>query len=351
MSASQKSAVAPGDAAAPAPGGAAASTRAIAATRAGGPEVLELREVPLPVVGDGELLVQVAAVGVNFIDTYRRAGIYPVDYPSVLGTEGSGVVVAAGAHAEGFAVGDRVVWSDAPGSYAGHVVVPAARALAVPAQIDLQVAAALPLQGLTAHYLATSTYPVRDGDQVLIHAGAGGVGLLLTQLAVARGAHVVTTVSTAEKAELSRTAGAHHVINYRELADMSTELPPLVRAATDGGAHVVYDSVGKDTFDASLASLRRRGTLVLCGGSSGQVPPFEIQRLNASGSLFLTRPTLGDYVATRAELVERADELFDAVLAGRLSVRIGATFPLAEAAAAHTALEGRRTTGKVLLLP
>lgn len=332
-------------------GPSAPTTPAIVAARAGGPEVLELRDVPVPAPGDGELLVQVAAVGVNFIDTYRRSGVYPIRYPSVLGTEGSGVVVGAGAHTEGFTIGDRVAWSDAPGSYAGHVLVPAARALAVPAQIDLEVAAALPLQGLTAHYLATSTYPVRTGDQVLVHAGAGGVGLLLTQLAVARGAHVVSTVSTEAKAELSRAAGAHHVINYRELTDLSAELPPLVRAATDGGAHVVYDSVGKDTFDASLASLRRRGMLVLCGGSSGQVPPFEIQRLNAGGSLYLTRPTLGDYVATRSELVERADELFDAVLAGTLSVRIGATFPLAEAAAAHTALEGRRTTGKVLLIP
>ncbi|WP_066463365.1 quinone oxidoreductase family protein [Sanguibacter suarezii] len=333
------------------PGSPPATTAAVLATRAGGPEVLELREIPVPVPGEGELLVRVAAAGVNFIDTYRRSGVYRIDYPSVLGSEGAGVVVDAGPGTEGFAVGDRVAWSDAPGSYAGYVVVPAERALAVPAQIDLEVAAALPLQGLTAHYLATSTYPIRDGDQVLVHAGAGGVGLLLTQLAVARGARVVTTVSTEAKAELSRAAGAHHVINYRELTDLSAELPPLVRAATEGGAHVVYDSVGKDTFDASLASLRRRGMLVLCGGSSGQVPPFDIQRLNSSGSLYLTRPTLGDYTATRAELVERADELFDAVLAGRLSVRVGARFPLAEAAAAHAALEGRRTTGKVLLLP
>ena len=332
-------------------GPSAPTTPAIVATQAGGPGVLELREIPVPVPGDGELLVEVAAAGVNFIDIYRRSGVYRIDYPSVLGTEGAGVVVGAGAQTGGFAIGDRVAWSDAPGSYAGHVVVPAARALAVPAQIDLTVAAALPLQGLTAHYLATSTYPVRAGDQVLIHAGAGGVGLMLTQLAVARGAHVVTTVSTEAKAELSRAAGAHHVINYRELADLSTELAPLVRAATDGGAHVVYDSVGKDTVDASLASLRRRGMLVLFGGSSGQVPPFDVQRLNAGGSLYLTRPTLGDYVATRGELVQRADELFDAVLAGALSVRIGATFPLAEAAAAHAALEGRQTTGKVLLLP
>ena len=326
-------------------------TPAIVATRAGGPEVLELRSIPVPRPGDGELLVQVAAVGVNFIDTYRRSGVYPSDYPSVLGSEGSGVVVDAGAHTEEFTAGDRVAWSDAPASYAGHVVVPAARALRVPAQVDLQTAAALPLQGLTAHYLATSTYPVGAGDQALIHAGAGGVGLLLTQLAVARGARVVTTVSTEAKAELSRGAGAHHVINYRELSDLRTELPPLVREMTDGGAHVVYDSVGKDTFDASLASLRRRGMLVLCGGSSGQVPAFDIQRLNAAGSLYLTRPTLGDYVATRDELVRRADELFAAVQAGTLSVRIGARYPLADAADAHRDLEGRRTTGKVLLLP
>ncbi|SDC74479.1 NADPH2:quinone reductase [Sanguibacter gelidistatuariae] len=327
------------------------TTHAIVATRAGGPEVLELREIPVPSPGDGELLVEVAAAGVNFIDTYRRSGVYRIDYPSVLGTEGAGVVVATGSDAGGFTAGDRVAWSDAPRSYAGHVIVRAERALPVPPGIDLQVAAALPLQGMTAHYLATSTYPIAAGDQVLIHAGAGGVGLLLTQLAVARGATVITTVSTEAKADLSRGAGAHHVINYRELTDLTTELPALVRELAGGGVHVAYDSVGKDTFDASLASLRRRGMLVLFGGSSGQVPPFDIQRLNAAGSAFLTRPTLGDYVATRAELLSRAEELFAAVRTGQLNVRIGATFPLTEAAAAHTALEGRRTTGKVLLLP
>ena len=335
------------------------TTHAVVATRAGGPEVLDHREVPVPSPGAGELLVEVAAAGVNFIDTYRRSGVYRMTYPAVLGTEGAGVVVATGpgvgvgveAGTGGFTVGDRVAWADSPASYAGHVLVAAQRALPVPPGIDLQVAAALPLQGLTAHYLATSTYPIRDGDQVLVHAGAGGVGLLLTQLAVARGATVVTTVSTAAKAELSRGAGAHHVINYADLTDLPSELPALVRELTGGGVHVVYDSVGKDTFDASLASLRRRGMLVLFGGSSGQVAPFDIQRLNAGGSLYLTRPTLGDFVSTRAELVSRSDELFAHVRAGRLSVRVGATFPLAEAAAAHTALEGRRTTGKVLLLP
>lgn len=327
------------------------TTHAVVATRAGGPEVLEHREIPVPSPGAGELLVEVTAAGVNFIDVYRRTGVYRVDYPWVPGTEGAGVVVEAGPDAQGFTAGDRVAWSDAPASYAGHVLVPAERALPVPPGIDLRVAAALPLQGMTAHYLATSTYPIRMGDQVLVHAGAGGVGLLLTQLAVARGATVITTVSTAAKADLSRGAGAHHVINYAQLTDLAVELPALVRELTGGGAHVVYDSVGKDTFDASLASLRRRGMLVLFGGSSGQVPPFDIQRLNAAGSLFLTRPTLGDYVATRAELLFRSGELFAAVRAGTLDVRIGATFPLAEAAAAHAALEARRTTGKVLLLP
>ena len=328
------------------------TTAAVVATRAGGPDVLDLTQVTVPAPRDRELLVEVAAAGVNFIDTYRRSGVYPMDYPGVLGTEGAGVVVALGAQATGFVVGDHVAWSDAPSSYAGHVLVPAARALAVPPGIDLRTAAALPLQGLTAHYLATSTYPVSPGDHVLVHAGAGGVGLLLTQLAVARGARVITTVSTEEKEQLSRAAGAHDVVRYDALEDLTSELPALVRQLTGGrGVHVVYDSVGKDTFDASLASLRTRGMLVLFGGSSGQVPPFDPQRLNTAGSVYLTRPTLASYVATRQELVARADELFGAVAHGVLAVRVGATYPLAEARLAHAALESRSTTGKVLLIP
>jgi len=325
---------------------------AVVATSAGGPEVLRHDTVDVPSPGPHDVLVRVAAAGVNFIDTYRRSGVYSIDYPSILGSEGSGVVEAVGSEVTDVAVGDHVAWSDAPSSYAELVVVPAARTLPVPGDVDLQVAAALPLQGMTAHYLATSTYPLGPGDTALVHAGAGGVGLLLTQLAAARGARVLTTVSTEEKAALSRAAGASEVVNYREMTDLTTELPARVHELTDGaGVHVVYDSVGKDTFDASLASLRRRGMLVLFGGSSGQVPPVDLQRLNAGGSLFVTRPTLGDYVATREELVLRAGELFDAVRAGTLDVRVEHTYPLAEAAEAHRALEGRRTTGKVLLVP
>jgi len=324
--------------------------RAIQAREAGGPDVLELVDLPDPVPGAGEVLVRVAAAGVNFIDTYRRGGVYPMPFPHVVGSEGAGEVVRVGDGVPDVAVGDRVAWSDAPSSYAELVVVPAGRLLPVPAGVDIEVAAALPLQGMTAHYLAVSTYPVQPGDDVLIHAAAGGVGLLLTQLVVARGGRVIGTVSTADKERLAREAGADVVIRYDELADITAELPPLVKDATGGkGVAVVYDGVGKTTFDASLASLRPRGMLVLFGGSSGQVPPFDIQRLNGGGSLFLTRPTLGFYVATTEELRWRATELFEAVQAGTLNVRIGARFPLEQAAEAHRALEGRQTTGKVIL--
>jgi NADPH2:quinone reductase len=325
---------------------------AVVARSAGGPEVLSSTELPDPAPGPTDLLVRVAAAGVNFIDTYRRAGVYPMSFPHVVGSEGAGVVEAVGAEARGFVVGDRVAWDAAPGSYAELAVVPAADAVHVPDDLDLTTAAALPLQGMTAHYLVASTFEVGPGHDVLLHAGAGGVGLLLTQLAVARGARVITTVSTPEKAALSSAAGAAHTIDYARLDDLATELPALVRDLTDGaGVHVVYDGVGAATFDASLASLRRRGTLVLFGGASGQVPPFDLQRLNAAGSLYVTRPTLAHYTATRAELEWRAREVFRAAADGDLDVRVGATFPLAEAAEAHRALEGRRTTGKVLLLP
>lgn len=325
---------------------------AIIATAPGGPDVLALEELPDPAPGPRDLLVRTTAAGVNFIDTYRRSGVYPMPYPHVVGSEGTGEVVAVGRDVTGFAVGDTVAWADAPSSYAELVVVPARVALPVPDGVPSDVAAALPLQGMTAHYLATSTFPVQPGQDVLVHAGAGGVGLLLTQLAVRRGARVITTVGSAEKEALSRAAGAHDVIRYTELADLTEELPALVRDLTGGrGVHTVFDGVGKDTFEASLASLRPRGGLALFGGSSGQVPPVDPQRLNAGGSLFLTRPTLGHYIATREELTWRADELFTAVAAGELDVRIGAAFPLADAEEAHRALEGRSTTGKVVLIP
>ncbi|WP_125775359.1 quinone oxidoreductase family protein [Antribacter gilvus] len=326
--------------------------RAVVAREAGGPEVLSVTEVPDPSPGSGEVLVRVAAAGVNFIDTYRRSGVYPMEYPHAVGVEGAGVVESLGEGVTGFAIGDRVAWNEAPGSYAELAVVPAANAVHVPDGLSLETAAALPLQGMTAHYLVASTFPVSPGHDVLLHAGAGGVGLLATQLAVARGARVLTTVSSAEKAALSRAAGAAHTIDYAAMGDVSSELPAAVRELTDGeGVHVVYDGVGRTTFDASLASLRTRGMLVLFGGASGQVPPFDAQRLNRGGSLFLTRPTLGHYLLTREELEWRAAEVLGAAAAGTLDVRVGSTLPLADAAEAHRALEGRRTTGKVLLVP
>jgi len=323
---------------------------AILATEPGGPDVLEPDEIPDPLPGPRDLLVRLSAAGVNFIDTYRRSGVYAMPFPHVPGSEGAGVVEAVGREVREFAVGDLVAWASAPSSYAELVVVPEAVALRVPDGVADEVAAALPLQGLTAHYLVTSTFPVLEGQDVLVHAGAGGVGLLLTQLAAARGARVITTVGTAEKEALSRAAGASEVIRYTELDDLTSELPALVRDLTGGrGVHTVFDGVGASTFDASLASLRPRGGLALFGASSGPVPPLDPQRLNAAGSLFLTRPTLGHYTATRDELTRRADELFAAVAADTLDVRVGATYPLAEAAEAHRALEGRATTGKVLL--
>ena len=325
--------------------------RAVHATEAGGPEVLTVVDLPETPPGAGEVRVEVAAAGVNSIDTYRRSGVYPMDYPHIVGSEGAGTVVEVGDGVTEFTVGDRVAWASAPDSYAERVNVPVAATIPVPAGIDLRVAAALPLQGMTAHYLSASTHEVSPGDVALVHAAAGGVGLLLTQLIVRRGGRVIGTVSTAEKEALARQAGASDVIRYSELADITTELPALVRNLTDGrGVDVVYDGVGRSTFDASLASLRRRGLLVLFGGASGQVPPVDLQRLNAAGSVFVTRPTLGDYIQDRAEMLWRAADLFAAVADG-MSVRIGAEFPLEEAAAAHEALEGRATTGKVLLVP
>ncbi|WP_425954202.1 quinone oxidoreductase family protein [Xylanimonas sp. McL0601] len=326
--------------------------RAVQAREAGGPEVLSSVELPDPEPGPGQLLVRVAGAGVNFIDTYRRSGQYLMPFPHVVGVEGAGVVEGLGEGVDAFAVGDRVAWNDAPGSYAELALVPAANAVRVPAGLDLTVAAALPLQGMTAHYLVASTFEVGPGHDVLLHAGAGGVGLLATQLAVARGGRVITTVSTPEKAALSSAAGAAHTVDYAAMGDLTAELPAAVRALTDGqGVHVVYDGVGRSTFDASLVSLRKRGMLVLFGASSGPVPAVDPQRLNRAGSLFLTRPTLGDYLATRAELEWRSAEVMGAAAAGDLDVRIGATFSLADAAEAHRALEGRRTTGKVVLIP
>ena len=319
--------------------------RAVQIQSTGGPEVLQVSELPDPQPGPGDVVVDVAAAGVNFIDTYHRAGRYPLPLPLVLGSEGAGRVRTVGSAVEGVSPGDRVAWQGVPASYAEQVKVPADRLVPVPDDVPDQVAAGLLLQGITAHYLCRSTYEVQAGDTVVVHAGAGGVGLLLTQLVRARGGHVITTVSTAEKAELSRAAGAEHVVGYDDLV-------ATVRQVTDGvGVPVVYDGVGAATFESSLKCVRRRGLLALFGASSGPVPPFDLQRLNPAGSLFVTRPTAGDYVVTRAELLWRAEELFAAVQAGQLDVRVGATYPLDHVRAAHEALEGRRTTGKVLLLP
>jgi len=309
-------------------------------------------EVPDPAPDPEQVVVDVAAAGVNFIDTYRRSGVYAGQFPHLVGSEGAGVVRAVGDDVSDVAVGDRVAWiAGTEGSYAEQVRLVADQAVPVPRDVPMDTAAALLLQGITAHYLATSTFPVEAGQHVLVHAGAGGVGLLLTQIAVARGARVITTVSTAEKEALSRAAGAADVIRYDRLDDLTHDLPRAVRELTHGGVHTVFDGVGKATFDASLASLRPRGGLALFGGASGQVPPFDPQRLNAAGSVYLTRPSIGAYTATRDELLRRAADLFDMVLAGTLSVHIGATFALDRAADAHRALEGRATTGKVLLEP
>lgn len=322
--------------------------RAIEITEYGGPDVLRLRELPDPEPGDGELLVQTVACGVNYIDTYHRSGAYPTELPFTPGMEGVGVVQAMGGGVDGIGVGDRVAWASTTGSYAEQVLVPADRAVLVPDGVADDIAAATLLQGMTAHYLTVSTYPVQAGDAVLVHAAAGGVGLLLTQLASARGARVIGTVSTAEKEHLAREAGAAEVIRYTEVDDLAAE----VRARTGGeGVAVVYDGVGATTFDASLASLRRRGTLALFGAASGPVPPVDPQRLNAAGSVFLTRPQLAHYTATREELTWRAGEVYDAVRDGSLRISVGGRYPLGDAERAHEDLQARRTSGKLLLLP
>jgi NADPH:quinone reductase len=322
--------------------------RAIQVHEPGGPEVLRLEEVDDPQPGDGQVRIRAAAIGVNFIDTYHRSGAYPRERPFVPGAEVAGTVDAVGPGVTDVAVGDRVATAEASGGYAELTLAPADRAVPVPDGVDLDIAAALMLQGLTAHYLVTSTFPLDHGQRALVHAAAGGVGLLLTQLAVHRGAEVIATVSTDEKAALARAAGAATVIRYTEVDDVAEEVRRLTGGA---GLDVVYDGVGRTTFDQSLACLRPRGMLVLFGQSSGAVEPVDPQRLAAGGSLFLTRPTLVHYVADVAELRARALDLFGWVQAGALDVRIGETHPLAEAAEAHRRLEARATTGKVLLLP
>src|SRR5689334_10731250 len=315
--------------------------------KTGGPEVLRIEEIPDPAPGAGELLVNIEAIGVNFIEIYQREGLYTVPRPFTPGSEAAGTVRALGSGVTGFKAGDRVVSQSMRGAYASRALVPADRAVKIPDGVTTKLAAAVFLQGLTAHYLTTSTFPLKHGDSCLVHAAAGGVGLLLCQMAKKRGAFVIGTASTQEKLDLAREAGADETINYTTrdfVADVK-------RITGDSGVAVVYDSVGRTTFEGSLNALRRRGMLALFGQSSGTVPPIDPQVLNKKGSLFLTRPTLNDYVATRDELVQRSNELFGWVREGKLTVQIGAEFPLVRAADAHRALASRKTTGKIVLIP
>lgn len=321
--------------------------QSITVNATGGPEVLALEERELGDPGPGQVRIRVRAAGVNYIDVYFRTGLYPRPLPFVAGLEGAGEVEAAAPDVKGLAIGDRVAWSSVPGSYASGALAPAAGVVRVPDGVDDAVAAAVMLQGMTAHYLVHGVRETRPGDVALVHAAAGGAGLLLVQMLKTAGATVVGTCSTAEKEALVRGAGADHVIRYTE-RDFAPELREWTRGR---GADVVYDSVGRTTFEGSLASLRPRGLLVLFGQSSGPVPAFDLGRLNAMGSLFVTRPSLAHYTADRAELELRAGAVFAAIAARQLQVRIGAEFPLARAADAHRALEGRATTGKVLLRP
>lgn len=321
--------------------------RAIRVEMYGSPDVLQVGDLEPPHPGPGQVLVDVAASGVNYVDTYQRSGTYQIPLPFVPGVEGAGTVAALGDDVTDLKVGDRVGWVAAPGSYAEQVLLPADRAIPLPDAVSFELAAAVLLQGLTANYLCTSTYPVQAGDAALVHAAAGGVGLLLTQMVgQLRGGRVIATVSSDEKAALARAAGADEVIRYDQV-DFAAEVR---RLTGDEGVPVVYDGVGRTTFDGSLASLRRRGTLALYGAASGPVPPFDPLRLMA-GSFFLTRPTLAHFTATRVELLARARDVFDWVAAGRLNVRIGGRYALGDARQAHEDLQGRRTAGKLLLVP
>jgi NADPH:quinone reductase len=321
--------------------------RAIVVGELGGPEVLTIGDRDDPKPAPGQLVVKVAAAGVNFMDIYVRSGVgvYRQPTPYVPGVEAAGTVLAVGDGVTEFAAGDRVAWCAAPGSYAEQVAVDADRAVPVPPGVDLKIAASLLEQGMTAHYLCTSTFPVQEGNVAVVHAAAGGVGLMLTQMVKRRGGVVVATTSTTPKAVLAQRAGADHVTSYEEFTEA------VRRVTGERGADVVFDGVGKATFDASLAALRPRGMMVLYGGASGQVPPFDLQRLNTGGSLFITRPTLGNYTADRGELLWRAGELFEWLANGDLDVRIGGEYPLADARRAHEDLAARRTTGKLLLIP
>ncbi|WP_067601957.1 quinone oxidoreductase family protein [Nocardiopsis listeri] len=320
--------------------------RAIVMEEFGGPEVLRTQEIDDPTPGPGQVLLDVAARGVNFIDVYQRSGVYKVDLPFVPGMEASGTITAVGDGVTDLKVGQRVGWAMSPGGYADRATVDADLAVPVPDGVADEQAAALLLQGMTAHYLTYSVHPVAEGETILVHAAAGGTGLLITQLAKARGARVIGTVSTEAKEAIARAAGADEIVRYTE-----TPVAEAVRDLTDGeGVAAVYDGVGKDTFDASLASLRPRGVLALFGQSSGLVEPVDPQRLNSAGSVYLSRPSLAHFVTDREELLGRARDLFELVEQGRLDVRVGGRYPLEEAARAHEDLTSRTTTGKLLLV-
>lgn len=321
---------------------------AIEIAETGGPEVMTSVEKPRPAPGPGEVLIKAEAIGVNFLDTYFRSGQYPRETPFILGNEVCGVVEAVGEDVAALRVGDRVVTAQANGAYAEYSVAPADFVAYVPEGVTPEAAAASLLKGMTAHYLIKSLYPVQQGDSVLVHAGAGGVGLILTQWATSMAVRVITTVSTPEKAELSRQAGAVEVLDYPE---DPAEFGAKIKEMTEGGVAAVYDGVGAATFEASLASLAVRGTLALFGASSGPVPPFDPQRLNAAGSLFLTRPTLVHYTRTADEFAWRAGELLDAIASGALTITVSHRYPLADAAQAHRDLQGRKTVGSVVLVP
>jgi NADPH2:quinone reductase len=326
--------------------------KAIQIKQTGGPEVMELVDLPVPQAKANEAVVKIAAAGVNFIDVYNREGRYKAPLPLVLGQEAAGVVSAVGSDVRDVKVGDRVAYTMSLGSYAEYAAVPAERLVKIPAGVGDRDAAAAMLQGMTAHYLSHDTYPLKKGETALVHAAAGGVGLLLVQMAHNFGARVIATVSTEEKAALARAAGADDVILYTQ-ADFEAETKRMIAGKSGGGkgVDVVYDSVGKTTFDKGLNLLRPRGMMVLYGGSSGAVAPLDPLVLTQKGSIFLTRPSLGNYIATAAELQQRAGAVFGMIRDGKLKLRIEHVYPLAEAQSAHRDLEGRKTTGKLLLLP
>ena len=321
--------------------------KAVRVEQFGGPEALKVLDITLAEPGEGEARVKIEAIGVNFLDIYQRIGRYQGSVPFILGQEAAGIVDAIGPKVTEVKPGDRVAYASVQGSYAEHAVVPAWRLVPIPAGVDTQAAAAAMVQGITAHYLTFSTYPLKQGETALVHAAGGGTGQMLVQVAKRCGARVIGTVSTEEKGRLAREAGADEVILYTQ-TDFESEVKRLTNNA---GVDVVYDSVGKDTFDKSLNCLRRRGYMVLYGAASGPVPPLDPQVLNAKGSLYLTRPYIGHYTADRAELLWRANDVLNWVAAGELKVRIDKTFPLSEAAGAHRYLEGRQSKGKILLIP